>query len=170
MPIRPATAEDIEGIRRVAKQSWEHDYPDILTRETTEEAVEDWYAPDRLDEELDYAGTLPFVAEREGTIVGFAHATWNDEEDEGYILRLYVQPDARREGVGRELLDRTCAELTARDVDRINAMVLAENEPGNAFYERFGFEQSDESETRIGGETYRERRYVLADETQLAID
>ena len=88
-----------------------------------------------------------------------AHATWNGEE--GYILRLYVHPDHRGAGHGRELLAATRTALADRGVDRVNAMVLAANDDGNEFYERFGFERADESETVIDGESYRENRYVL---------
>jgi ribosomal protein S18 acetylase RimI-like enzyme len=159
MTSRTATADDVEAIRRVAERSWEANYP--VTRDTAQEAVNDWYAPERLEEELVDGRTVLLVAERDGDVVGFAHATWNEEESEGYILRLYVHPDHRNEGVGRDLLERAQAELSDHDIDRVNAMVLAENDPGKAFYERFGFEQIDESETVVGGESHREHRYVL---------
>lgn len=161
MNIRPATDDDTDAIRRVAERSWQLDYPDILTRETAEEAVNDWYTPEQIAAELAENQTLILVAEREGAVVGFAHATWNEAEREGYILRIYVHPEHRREDIGRELLERTCTALAERDCERINAMVLVENDPGNAFYERFGFEHVDERETTIGGESHPENRYVL---------
>ena len=161
MTVRPATDGDLEGIRAVAERSWTTDYPDILTRETAEEAVDDWYAPDQLATEFKNSRTLVFVADREGSVVGFAHATWSDADREGYILRLYVDPDRRRAGLGRELLDRTTAELADLGVRRVNAMVLSANDPGREFYERFGFEHVDEQPTTIGGERHPESRYVL---------
>lgn len=161
MTIRTATEDDINAIRHVADRSWETDYPDILSRETAEEAVHEWYAPEQLAEELSRTRTLVLVAESGETVVGFAHATWNDVHTEGYILRLYVHPEHRRANVGRELLERTCTELFEQEVDRISAMVLAENDLGNTFYQRFGFEHVDERETTISGDSYRENRYVL---------
>jgi ribosomal protein S18 acetylase RimI-like enzyme len=163
MTVRVATEDDIEAIRAIAKRSWETDYPAILTRETIEAGVDDWYAPDQIAAELVPARSVLFVADRDGDVAGFAHATWSATDDEGYILRLYVDPDHRRAGVGHELLERTCSHLADQGVERINAMVLAENDPGNDFYERFGFELVDESETTIGGDAYREHRYVLDD-------
>jgi ribosomal protein S18 acetylase RimI-like enzyme len=161
MPIRAATDDDIEDIRRIAERSWELDYPDILTRETIEAGFDEWYAPEGIAAEVASARSLVLVADRDGEVVGFVHAARSASTDEGYILRLYVDPDHRRENVGHELLERACVDLTDQGVERINAMVLAENDPGNSFYERFGFELDDESETTIGGESYRENRYVL---------
>ncbi|KTG29421.1 GNAT family N-acetyltransferase [Haloferax profundi] len=161
MTIRVATEEDIDAIRHVAKASWETDYPEILTRETIEEGFNDWYAHEQIADALVPARSLLLVAERDDAVVGFAHATWSSDEGEGYILRLYVHPDYRRQNVGHELLNRTRVELAEAGVDRINAMVLAENDPGNNFYDQFGFEYVDESQTTIGGDSYRENRYVL---------
>jgi ribosomal protein S18 acetylase RimI-like enzyme len=161
MDVREATHEDIDDIRRVAERSWEVDYPSILTRETAEEVVSEWYDPDVLAGAIAEGRTELLVAERDGEVVGFAHATWNATEGEGYILRLYVHPDHRSRGIGGELLERTRKAISGYDLDRIHAMVLAENDPGNAFYERFGFERADESETQIGEESYQENRYVL---------
>lgn len=161
MHVREATRADVDDIRRVAEASWEVDYPEILTRETAEEAVSEWYDTDSLTEAVDEGRTELLVAERDEEPVGFAHATWNASEGEAYILRLYVAPDYRNRGFGRELLERTCKRLADYDVDRIYGLVLAENDPGNAFYQEFGFERVDQSETHIGGETYQENRYVL---------
>ncbi|MWG34516.1 GNAT family N-acetyltransferase [Halomarina oriensis] len=160
MHVRRATDRDVAPIREVAKRSWTTDYPDIVTRETAEEAVDDWYAPERLAAELRDSRTLVLVAD-DGGLRGFVHATWNVTDREGYILRLYVDPDHRREGVGRTLLDRTTTELVDAGVDRINAMVLSANEPGRQFYEGFGFEHADERQTTVGGRSYPESRYVF---------
>ncbi len=161
MDIRLATEDDLDGINRVARASWEADYPEILSRETVSAGVDEWYGAAALADEIGWAHTLVFVAVTDGDIVGFVHAMWSG--DEGHVLRLYVHPDHRREGVGAALLDRTRTELFDRDIERIDAMVLADNDLGKAFYERFGFEVADESETTIGGERYRETRYTLTD-------
>ncbi|KAA9398713.1 GNAT family N-acetyltransferase [Haloarcula sp. CBA1130] len=166
MTVRLATPGDVTAINQVASAAWETDYP-RLTQETVEDGVGDWYSPEQIESELVESQTLLLVFEREERVVGFAHATWHETDRVGYILRLYVHPDYRREGIGRALLERTCTELFEHDIDRVNAMVLSANEPGAEFYEQFGFEFVDESETEIGGERYPESRYVLNDEPQV---
>ncbi|WP_396613551.1 GNAT family N-acetyltransferase (plasmid) [Haloferax sp. S1W] len=161
MPIRTATEDDVDAILRVAEQSWKNDYPEILTRETAETAVTDWYIPEQIAAELYKSQARILVAEREDTVIGFAHVTWSNAEKVGYILRIYVHPDHRREGIGRELLEQSCTDLEAQNVERVNAMVLVENGPGNDFYKRFGFEHADERETIISDKPYPENRYVL---------
>lgn len=168
MNIRPATTTDISPIQTIAEHSWENNY-DILTRETARETVAEWYSEDRLRTDIESDTSLVLVADEEG-IVGFSHSAWSGEEDTdpeeentdpdvGTILRLYVDPDHRRTGIGSRLLEETRAVLTEHDLEQIEAMVLAANEPGNDFYRTAGFERIETGETVIGGETYPENIY-----------
>ena len=159
MTLRRASAGDVEAVRAVARASWTADYPTILSRETAESGVDEWYEPAQLRAELDRPATCVFVAERADEVVGFVHALWN--RDEGVVFRVYVHPDHRGEGIGGDLVDRVRREMESRGADRLTAMVLADNEPGQAFYESLGFERVGESETTIGGESYGEYSYRL---------
>jgi ribosomal protein S18 acetylase RimI-like enzyme len=160
MTVRRATESDVDGIHDVAQASWETDYPDVLSRETAEAGVEEWYATDSIGEAIENPRMRLFVATEDDTVVGFVHAMVGDD-DEGYILRLYVHPDHREQGLGRQLFEQAHEELVTHGVRRLYAMVLAENDLGAAFYESLGFEKTDESETTIGGNAYRESTFVL---------
>lgn len=157
MHTRQAETGDVAAIRRVAEQSWESDYPGILNRENIEEGVHEWYGEDQIRDEIKNEDAIVVVAETDGDVVGFAHGIWARRT--GHILRVYVDPDHRGQGIGRELLATVRDSLLTRGADRIQAMVLAENEIGNQFYQDAGFEKVDEGETTIGGETYTENVY-----------
>ncbi|MFB6206794.1 MAG: N-acetyltransferase family protein [Haloglomus sp.] len=157
MNTRQAKAGDVPAIRRVAERSWETDYPDILNRENIDETVHEWYGEEEIQSELKNEDAIIAVAEEDGEVVGFAHGIWARRT--GHILRVYVDPDHRGQGIGRELLATVRDSLLTRGSDRIQAMVLAENEAGNQFYQDAGFEKVDEGETTIGGETYTENVY-----------
>lgn len=165
MRVREAAREDLEEIRAVAEASWERDYADLLTRDTVTSGVNDWYDEATLEDQIAGERTPVLVAEGEAGddvrrgVVGFAHGYV--DVDVGHVLRLYVHPGERRVGAGEQLLSATVAALRERGVEEVNATVLAANEQGRAFYESLGFEQVDEAETTVGGETYPEVRYVL---------
>ena len=89
---------------------------------------------------------------------GFAHAIW--DAGVGNVLRLYVAPDRRGRGVGRDLLSFTEDELRRRGADRVQAMVLDANVQGNEFYRALGYDRHDTGETVIGGERYAENVYA----------
>lgn len=165
MEVRTADAEDVEAIRGIARRSWEADYPEVASRETIDDRVEEWYGSDRMRAAVGDSATVILVADADGEVVGFAHAAVSTETWTGSILRLYVDPDRRGEGVGSTLLDDTIDELRDRDCDRVEAMVLSANEPGNEFYRGAGFERVATGETVIGDGHHEEHRYVYRAES-----
>jgi len=167
---REATRADVPAIRDVARATWERDYPAVLNRESVADTVEEWYDADRLAADVDRGDAVVLVAERhprddandaddadDADVVGFVHAIVDG--DCGTLLRAYVHPDARGEGVGRALVDAALDAFRDRGCDRAEAMVLARNDPGNAFYRSLGFEHVSTDTTIIGGDGYDERVY-----------
>ncbi|UPV75141.1 GNAT family N-acetyltransferase [Halorussus limi] len=179
MEIREATENDIPTIRSVARESWRSAYADAVPESVVEDAVAAWYADETMtrivgdDEQVCLVATDESEAQsasedasgersepRVGEIVGFAHGATDDGE--GDILRLYVHPDRWHEGIGTALLEAMEDRLTEMGAERVQAMVLADNEMGNAFYESHGFEKTDEAETQLDGTTRTENVYAKA--------
>ena len=161
MHIREATTDDVNDIRQVAEASWDGDYPDILSRETIHEGVDEWYSPEQLRDSLAWAHTFILVAEQDETVVGFVHAISDRESTAGDLLRLYVHPDHRGEGIGRQLFEAVRDRLAANGVEQLRAMVLAENDVGISFYQSFDFELDHTEDIVIGGEHCQEQTLVL---------
>lgn len=168
MEIRQATPEDVSAIRSIATDSWEADYPDLISRETIDDGVEEWYDSDQLRREIETGDALFLLGVQTGDderdrgpgIVAFAHAVLPDDgENTGHLLRLYVHPDERRQGIGNELLEATVDRLDERGVDTLRAMVLSANETGKAFYRDHGFEAVETATTTIGGESHEETTF-----------
>jgi ribosomal protein S18 acetylase RimI-like enzyme len=74
----------------------------------------------------------PFVAERDGVILGFAEL-----EADGHIDCFYVHHAHQREGVGRALHDAVEAEARRLGLDHLRAEVSV---TARAFFEAMGFE------------------------------
>ncbi|WP_323677187.1 GNAT family N-acetyltransferase [Halorubellus sp. PRR65] len=171
---REATAADVEPIRDVARTAWESDYPTVVNREAITDTVDAWYDADQLAADVRRGDALVLVADRrdatdtgdgpgddedrDADVVGFVHAVVDG--DRGVLLRAYVHPDARGDGLGRGLVDAALDAFRDRGCDRAEAMVLARNDPGTAFYERLGFEHVATDTTTIGGDGYDERVYL----------
>ena len=83
----------------------------------------------------DYLGYDCLVAQRCGTVVGFA-VSRRVAEGEWELLNLVVAPDARRSGVGRALLNA----LTAGRTGTMFLEVRESNAAARQFYEDYGFE------------------------------
>jgi GNAT superfamily N-acetyltransferase len=82
------------------------------------------------------------VAEADGEIVGFAlwflnFSTW-DGVHGIYLEDLFVRPEHRRTGLGRQLLGALAAECVRRGYSRLQWWVLDWNKPAIGFYRRLG--------------------------------
>jgi ribosomal-protein-alanine acetyltransferase len=82
----------------------------------------------------DYLVYECLVARREHSVVGFIVAR-SVADQEWEILNLAVAPQARRQGVGRELL----GDILARHRGEFFLEVRESNTPARRFYEEFGF-------------------------------
>ncbi|UTF54312.1 GNAT family N-acetyltransferase [Natronosalvus rutilus] len=157
--IRPATADDRESIRELARETWYDTYVE-LERDVIDETVDAWYSDEELERALSTPGTTMLVSEAgEGRIVGVAHGVV--QEDEGDVLRLYVHPDHQREGIGTALHERLRENLEDFNMRRMRAIDLASNAEGRTFYEDLGFEKTGEGTVDIGGESRQEVVYTL---------
>ena len=61
-----------------------------------------------------------------------------------YIEDIYVDPDARGEGIGGALLRALAVKAKAQDCTRMEWAVLDWNAPAIAFYERLGAQRLQE--------------------------
>ena len=86
-----------------------------------------------------------YLAEIDGVVVGFAclrlFATVLYPTPYAEVSELYVEPEARRRGVGRSLLDHLTALAKAAGAEELFVMTDAENLPARNTYARRGFEE-----------------------------
>ena len=110
------------------------------------EEIADAYLAKVFERARVYDGVL-FVAEREGTVVGYV-SVWrryvSDELDDppgemGYVSDLVVSSALRGQGVGRALLRRAEGCVREAGVTTLRLSVLAGNRGAIALYEDEGF-------------------------------
>lgn len=132
--IRAATEEDASLILSFIRELAEYEG---LSREVvaTEEALRE-----NLFGERRYAEVL--IGEQGGTPAGFALFFHNFSTFLGkpgiYLEDLYVRPEFRGSGIGRELLAGLARLTVERGCGRLEWWVLDWNEPSIGFYKKLG--------------------------------
>lgn len=92
--------------------------------------------------------TVFLVATDADAIVGFLVATVDDEipiyrvKRYGFIHDLWVEPDHRRHGLGRRLLQEAVARFGKLNVQQVRLDVLVGNAPAQKLFASCGFRQS----------------------------
>jgi ribosomal protein S18 acetylase RimI-like enzyme len=147
MLVRPARSADLPRVGVLAAQLVRQHHALDPQRFLLVEPIEKGYER-FLGGELRRKGALVLVAEDEGALLGYAYATleprnWNDLLDAcGKLNDVFVDPAARRRGVGRALLDAVRAELVARGAPRVVLMSAWRNPDAHAFFEAAGFRRT----------------------------
>jgi ribosomal protein S18 acetylase RimI-like enzyme len=148
MQIRPARAADLPAVSRLAAElvrlHHRYDPPRFLLVEPVEEGYQ-WF----FSREVKRKDAIILVAEDEASrIIGYAYGTlegrdWNDLLDAcGKLNDLYVDPTARRSGVGRALVHEMFAALKARGAPRVVLLSAWKNPDAHAFFESLGFRRT----------------------------
>ena len=83
------------------------------------------------------SGADGLLAVTDGTPIGLV--LWRVAADEAEILTICTLPAQRRLGVGRHLMERAKAILTAVGIGRLFLEVAIDNPPAIALYRAFGF-------------------------------
>ena len=124
LTTRPATSADVDAVLAFWERAAENaDRPADSAGAVTRLVARD---PDAL--------LLVLDGER---IVGALIVGWDGRRS--HLYRLAVDPDRRREGIGRALLDAAEQRLSAAGAGRIDAMVLESNQPARELWSRAGY-------------------------------
>lgn len=78
-----------------------------------------------------------FVAEKENVIVGVI-IVGNDGR-RGYIYHTAVNPQYRKQGIAKSLVDTAMAALKKNGINKVALVVFDRNEIRNSFWEKMGF-------------------------------
>jgi ribosomal protein S18 acetylase RimI-like enzyme len=163
MKVREATTADADVLKEIAHRSLQTSYAHFLEEGTIDDAVEQWYGEGRLEDLISDEADDVFipVLEADG-IVAFAQCHLVEyPERVGEIHWLHVDPEHRGEGYGSRLYDYVREYFEDEEgIDRFKGFVFAENEAGNEFYERRGFESAYTHTQEIAGEEYVENVWV----------
>lgn len=154
--LRSAEAEDSDRIREVARSSFTTSYS--LSPQEIDGIVEEQFAEEPLQVKREASDTVFLVAEVDDIVAGFVEGDL--AEGRGEVRWLHVDPERRGGGAGSELMEAVTDELRERGAKHIYASSLASNTDGGMFFERMGFEQTDEREVTIGDEELVEHVYV----------
>ena len=114
------------------------------------------YMQKMLDDVKNMNGKV-FVSEEDGQVVGFIqgviieHRKGDDEiydlshkpSKDGWIGLLFVKPEFRGSGVGRELLDKMKEHFKSEECTSIRLLVLSDNIRTVNVYEKSGFLRHD---------------------------
>jgi ribosomal protein S18 acetylase RimI-like enzyme len=131
--IRPGTPADADAVAGVHVRTWQAAYAHVFPADRL-----DNLSPDRRAEQ--WRQHPPLVAEDDGAIIGFVSVgASRDDDAEGELYAIYVDPTRWGTGVGRELIEAGEARLRELGQHEVVLWVLEDNPRARRFYEAAGW-------------------------------
>lgn len=149
--IKAASTEDIPTIIQMAQRIWRAHYPGIISDAQIDYMLSTLYAPERIAGEIAESGVAYFLAEQDGSAVGFAAVGPTENADIATLHKLYVVPELHRSGIGGALLKAAFANAAETGHDSLILAVNKHNSKAIAAYYKWGFRQRDSVTVDIGG-------------------
>jgi ribosomal protein S18 acetylase RimI-like enzyme len=147
LQIRKATLRDLPKIAALAgklvRQHYEFDAKRFLFIENPESGYEWWFGKELLNKKA-----LILCAKLDGKVVGYAYARlepkdWNALLDAHAALHdILVDESARRQGIGKKLLDRVFEEMRERGAPRVVLHTAVQNKAAHKLFESMGFRKT----------------------------
>ena len=153
MIVRNVKKEDLRAVSEIAVRGWQTAYRGIIDDEYLDSLSVEANYQKRLK---DYKENGFIVAELDNEVVGFCRYTKEMPEIDGEICAIYVKPELKRNGIGRELFKYVFNEFKKNGNKKIILWCLKGNYPSRAFYEKMGGVLCGENTITKGGKEYKE--------------
>ena len=142
MNIRTFTDADLEPLRQITAicfdgvsidQNMEKLFGEIAGK------VWQWRKMRHINADAAANGNGIFVAEVEGSVVGYITTRVDDEAKVGGIPNYAVLPEHQQKGIGLALAERAIDYLKEQGMECIRIETLEQNPVGTSFYPKLGF-------------------------------
>jgi ribosomal protein S18 acetylase RimI-like enzyme len=131
MTVRRAGPEDFDAVAGMWREL-DHEVPPPIHEGSADQEKELAEVAEIL------AAEVAFVAEEDGSPVGFALAR-RRTSSLATLTDLYVRRDARRSGIGTELMREVLGAVGELGIEHLDLEVLASNTVARSLYARWGF-------------------------------
>lgn len=145
--IRPAISDDAEMIAEIHVQAWRETYAGLLPKSlldglSVEQRMTWWRTV--LDELVTPQRAVYLATDDQARTIGFG--SYGPQRDPkldaagygGEFEAIYLLDEAKRQGIGRQLMKTMAAAMLAGGYQGAALWVLRENDPARWFYEALG--------------------------------
>lgn len=143
----------IEAVCELAKEIWLDHYTPIIGIRQVDYMLDKFQSKEAIKNQI-AEGQDYYLAELDQKYIGYLSLIYDQDKQSMMISKLYTQNTLRGNGVGLSLLGFIEKDCVNNHVSRLWLTVNKNNRASIAWYQRRGFEISDEAKVDIGSGFY----------------
>lgn len=160
--LTPCTPADLPVLQAVSRATFADTFGAENSAADLAAYLDRAYSLEQLSSELAQPTTQFIFVRVDETVAGYLKVNWgssqSDHEGENLleVERIYILPDFKRQGLGRQLF--TYAEQLARQLEKAGIWlgVWEHNLPAQKFYQRLGFQEIGDHVFQLGSDAQRD--------------
>lgn len=128
--FRRATSDDLEAVLAIGRQVWDEmgESSGFTQRPTA----------DGIRPIIDGERSAVFLCDTDGGICGFSLLAADLSDPEEAVMGVWLLPEARRKGIGRELALMATDHARTLGYKRLRGLIPKQNEPALSFFSDIG--------------------------------
>lgn len=160
--IVPLSVADVTELQQISRETFADTFGQYNTPEDLERYLDHTYSLKQLTSEIENVNSEFYALYHDSQIVGYLKLNVGDAQTEAQgpnameVQRIYVRPDFKRMGYGRQMMVFAIKRGFQLDKQRIWLGVWERNHAAQKFYESFGFEAFDDHVFTLGNSRQRD--------------
>ena len=156
------TMADVTKLQKVSQETFKDTFGAYNTDDDMSWYLNNQLSIQRLEEQLQTENSFFYFLEKNHQVVGYLKLNINDaqSEDQGKdaleVERIYVRPDYKRLGYGRQLMDYAVTRAYQLDKKFVWLGVWEYNHAAQKFYAALGFSEFGDHLFTLGGARQRD--------------
>ena len=130
-------SEEIKAISKIYIDSWSITY-DGFVSDSYLKSLNYHDAEKKWTEFLNDTKNFIFVAKQNNEVIGFVAGCIDDENSEGELYALYVDPALKNTGIGSKLLDKFFEHMKENNITSIIVWAMSKNKNAISYYKHKG--------------------------------
>ena len=130
-------SEEIKAISEIYIDSWRITY-DGFVSDSYLKSLNYHDAEKKWTEFLSDTNNFIFVAKENNQVIGFVAGCIDDENSEGELYALYVDPALKNTGIGSKLLDKFFEHMKENNITSIIVWAMSKNKNAISYYKHKG--------------------------------
>lgn len=160
--IQQLNQDELLALQQISRETFADTFGQQNSGEDLQAYLDQAYALKKLQQEVSNPNSFFYFIYQKNVLAGYLKLNINEAQTEKMgnsaleIERIYIKPEFKRQGLGKQLYQKALAVAQEKHKSTIWLGVWENNQPALKFYQRLGFKQFGDHIFQLGADAQRD--------------